>query len=263
MINTRQMKVVVFSPYYPPAYRAGGPVRSVSHLVRATPPAFSARVVSRNWDLGDRARLVTEANTWVAREQDTVWARDPGLRHYARALAGAARQRPGLVYLNSLFDPWMAIVPALVWRVLGARGSTLVVAPRGQLAPTALAKSAARKRVLVWFWRGITRHRRVVLHAATEQEKTDVERALGSVEVVVRANDVGPLLPAMPAPPAAGELRAVFLGRIVPIKGLLELLRSLRDHERPMSLDIYGPEEDLHYVDQCRRKRAICRTLCR
>lgn len=245
------MKVVVFSPYYPPAFRAGGPVKSISRLVRASREPFSTRVVSRNWDLGGRERLRAQANRWVDTGEETVWMFDRGVVHYARALVAAARERPRLVYVNSLFDPWLAIVPALVWRAVGSGRSELVIAPRGQLATGPLAQSAARKRPFLWLWRRIARHPHAVVHAATEREKADIERMLGRVRVIVRPNDVGPLLPAFDEPSPAGELRAVFLGRIVPIKGLLELIRSLHGVEKPMSLDVYGPEEDYRYTQLC------------
>lgn len=248
------MTVVVFSPYYPPAFLAGGPVKSISRLVRAARPPFAVQVVSRNWDLGQRKRLRTDANAWVARADEVIWPVDRGVLRYARALLAAGRQRPRVVYVNSLFDPWFALVPALLWWLVGSRRSDLVIAPRGQLASGPLAKSASRKLALIWVWRRLARHNRAVLHAATDQEKVDIERVLGRVSVVVRSNDVGPLLPALDAPAPVEELRAVFLGRIVPIKGLLDLLTSLRRTNALMALDVYGPEEDKRYAQQCRHE---------
>lgn len=248
------MKVVVFSPYYPPAFRAGGPVKSISRLVRASTNPLPTLVVSRNWDLGERVRLRNPANTWVNTGEEDIWAYDRDVTAYVRSLLAAGREKPRLVYVNSLFDPWMTVVPALGWWVAGSRRSDLVIAARGQLAQGALAKSASRKRALLWLWRRLAAHRRVIVHAATENERDDVQRVLGNVDVVVRPDDVGPLLPALNGPLPQAELRAVFLGRIVPIKGLLELLESLRHVEHPMLLDIYGPEEDQRYVQLCRRQ---------
>jgi glycosyltransferase involved in cell wall biosynthesis len=250
------MEVVVFAPYYPPAYRAGGPVKSISQLVRAPANPFPTLVVSRNWDLGARSRLRPEANTWLDTGEERVWAFDRGVGPYVRSLLAVARRKPGLVYVNSLFDTWTAAVPALAWRVGSSRRSIFVVAPRGQLGPQALAKSAYRKQVYLRFWRRLARHERVVVHAASEQERSDIERVFGKVEIVVRPNDVGPLLPPLASPEHGAELRAVFLGRVVPIKGLLEMLRSLRTVARPFSLDVYGPYEDERYLQLCREEAA-------
>lgn len=199
-----------------------------------------------------RERLRTRANTWARAGNVAVWAHDRGLGHYGRCLLAAARERPQLLFVNSLFDPWMAILPAFVWRVFGSSDMCLAIAPRGQLARGALSKSALRKRAVLWFWRALSRSSRVVVHAATEREAEDVARVLGDVRVVVRPNDAGPLLPALTSPSPSGELRTVFVGRIVPIKGLLDLLGRLHQVECQMSLDIYGPEEDHHYAQECR-----------
>ena len=174
------LKVVVFSPYYPPAYRAGGPAKSISRLVRASSDGFTTRVVSRNWDLGVRERLTDRRPTLGSTRERRRSGRTTAVsRPTSEPCWRVARDRPRLVYVNSLFDPWMAIVPALAWWVVGSRRSDLVLAPRGQLAAGALAKSAFRKRPLLWFWRRLVHHRRVVVHAATEQEMGDVERVLG------------------------------------------------------------------------------------
>ena len=141
------VKVVVFSPYYLPAVLAGGPVKSISFLVRSSAGPFSTRVVSRNWDFGGAERLRSPANTWVDTGEERIWSYDRGPVPYVRSLLAAACERPRLVYVNSLFDPWTALAPALLWRVLGAKRSDLVVAPRGQLAPGALATSAFRRRL--------------------------------------------------------------------------------------------------------------------
>lgn len=250
------MDVVVFAPYYPPAYRAGGPVKSVSQLVRAPANPFPTLVVSRNWDLGARSRLRRQANTWLDTGEERIWAFDRGIGPYLRSLLAVARLKPQLVYVNSLFDPWTAAAPALAWRVVGSRRSILVIAPRGQTGAEALAKSAFRKRLFLRFWRRLARHERVIVHVASEQERRDVEQLFGKVEVVVRPNDVGPLLPLLASPEGGADVRAVFLGRLVPIKGLLEMLRSLQTVDCPFSLDVYGPFEDERYLQLCRQEAA-------
>jgi glycosyltransferase involved in cell wall biosynthesis len=45
----------------------------------------------------------------------------------------------------------------------------------------------------------------------------------------------------------------MFLGRIAPIKGLLEAVISLGEAPYELDFDIYGPEEDAHYAQTCRK----------
>ena len=170
------MKAAVLSPYYPPAFLAGGPVKWVSLLVRAPGNPFETTVLSRSWDLGDRTQLRSGRDRSVYVGPETVWLRSPGVVAYVRCLWELRRSRADLVYVNSLFDPWMALVPALLWSAFGRPHATIVVAPRGQTGAEALSKSRYRKRPLLWAWRHLVRGRRVIWHAASDQEQKVRER---------------------------------------------------------------------------------------
>jgi glycosyltransferase involved in cell wall biosynthesis len=70
--------------------------------------------------------------------------------------------------------------------------------------------------------------------------------------VLIRENETS--LPAR-ATPALGNqrdtLHMVFLSRVSPKKGLDVLLAALRNVSQPVTLDIYGPEEDVAYSARC------------
>ena len=172
---------------------------------------------------------------------------------YVRCLWELRRSRADLVYVNSLFDPWMALVPALLWSAFGRRHATIVVAPRGQTGAEALSKSRYRKRPLLWAWRHLVRGRRVIWHAASDQEQKDIESAVGAKQVVVRANDVGPLLPALEWPPASPQVRAVSWVEWF-LSGAFAVLIALQEVAVPLSLDVLGPFEDPAYLARCREQ---------
>lgn len=246
------MRVVVFAPYYPPAFRAGGPVKSVSELVRSPRNPAQTRVVSRNCDLGDDRALSPDGDRWRWTGDELLWSCGTGACQAARGIRHALLWRPEAIYVNSLFDPLLAVLPALLWRLSpAARGAFLIVAPRGQTGAEALKRSRRRKQLLLLMWRVLSRSRRVVWHAASSNEQHDIEAALRPRRIVVRANEVGPLLPVVAGPLPSDTLRAVFLGRIVPIKGLLPLLEFLRHSTVSMTLDVLGPEEDAEYAGRC------------
>ena len=53
---------------------------------------------------------------------------------------------------------------------------------------------------------------------------------------------------------SAPRLRAVFLGRVVPIKGLLGCSGGSGSLNVEILLDVYGPEEDERYAHDCREE---------
>lgn len=75
-----------------------------------------------------------------------------------------------------------------------------------------------------------------------------------AAQVLIRADETElPMVAEQADQAGAGERRAVFLGRIVPVKGLDILLRSLRQFDSPITLDIIGTEEDSVYTALCKR----------
>ena len=57
--------VLVAIDWYLPAYRAGGPIRSIANLVAALGDEIDFRIVCGNRDLGESEDLQVKANTWT------------------------------------------------------------------------------------------------------------------------------------------------------------------------------------------------------
>ncbi|MEA3550236.1 glycosyltransferase family 4 protein [Pseudarthrobacter sp. C1] len=169
--------------------------------------------------------------------------------------AGKAK-RPDVLYLSSFFNIRFSILPQIL-HALGFFGKAgAVVAPRGEFGPGALGIKPARKRIFIFVYRRLRLHRRVIWHASSVREANDIYRALGTeATVLVRENDTALPVQSLPAPIQSsrdGRLRAVFIGRISVVKGLLDLIQSFASVATPFEFNIYGPEEDSEYAAKCR-----------
>ncbi|MBF4578675.1 glycosyltransferase [Frigoribacterium sp. VKM Ac-2530] len=101
-------------------------------------------------------------------------------------------------------------------------------------------------------YRVLGQHRRVTFHASSELEELDIKRHLGQkVRVLIRRNETL-LATAAEVTSAPREARIVFVGRLVPHKGLALLLEALSQVAEPLRLDVYGAEEDAAYVERCK-----------
>lgn len=249
MTSTRS--VLVLAPYFTPARLAGGPVRTLSALVAQAPPEFSVDVVTRHADHGAALPDTVPASTWIDLSGHRVCYLPVG--NPWRIVRALLKRRVDLVYLNSFFDVGFALLPQLALRA-ALRRSLVVVAPRGELSPGALTQKRLKKRALLVAYRGFGLHRRVVWHASAAREADEIRSALGSrVRVIVRENETALPLAAELAPVAPQQrLRAAFLSRLVPKKGLHILLGSLAESTHDLELDVYGVEEDAAYVRHCR-----------
>lgn len=249
--------ILLLAGYYPPAFLAGGPTRSLPRIVEALRDEFDFRVVTRDHDLGSSAPLPgVVSDHWI----ETGGARCRYLSG-RRGLAGQLirvlrRTRHDVLYLNSLFSLPFSLIPLFLRRLGPVSRGGLLVAPRGELDPSALALKAARKRLYLRLVRSLRLLDDAVWHAATESEAAAIRRAFGKSAQVLVAVDMslrpGPALPRPPKEP--GSVEIVFLSRISPMKNLDFAIALLGQVRGDVQFSIYGPIEDPAYWGACRRQ---------
>jgi len=174
-----------------------------------------------------------------------------GIRGVKRALEG---RNFDLLYLNSFFGQQSSIRPFL-WARRARPDLPILVAPRGEFSPSALALKKTKKRAYLTLVRALRLYRDVRWHASTEAEKADILRQFPQATAVHLAEDPVRLEANPPTQAQSsdrhGDLRIAFISRISPMKNLDGLLRILAALSRPIELDIYGPIEDRAYWASC------------
>lgn len=244
-----RLRVLVSAPLFPPAFRGGGPIRTLAALVATAPHDVAVAVVCGDRDLGAPEKLPVPRRDWLPQGGARIRYVDRRRPDSVlRALASAPP--PDVVYVNGLFDP---IFSMLVRAWARRRGIQVLLAPRGELAPGALAIHAGRKRTFLRVAAASGLDAGVVWHASSSREAADVRAAVGDdATVVVREDDHA--LPRHAARSAAspGPLRLVFVSRLVPNKGLDVLLEALALVDEPWTLDVHGIPEDVEHAERCR-----------
>ncbi len=235
------MNVLHVIPTYVPAWRYGGPMRSVHGLARAQAQAGDrVSVYTTNVD-GPDVLDVAVAEP-VRRDGVEVWyfpvawprrlARSPAM---ARALH-ASISGFDIVHLHSVFL-WPTLAAARATRIAGV---PYVLSPRGMLVRDLIA---ARGRLRKTLWLALF-ERKTVREAAAVVVSSDLEArelaALGPeaayVEVVPNglsadepAAGEGTATAALPALPSDGRPLVLYLGRLSWKKGIDIAIRALLD----------------------------------
>lgn len=249
-------RVLSLVDYYLPGYRAGGPLRTLANVAAHLGAEFRLTMVTRDRDLGDAAPypgLERGGRRTVGGAQVVyLGPGERGMRTLARLIRA---ERPEVLWLNSLFSPAFTLRPLLLRRA-GRLGSVpVILAPRGELSPGALAIKAPRKRAYLAATRAAGLYRGVIWQASADAEAEDIRRCFGGGVRLVVAPDLAAPVPAAPPPPrrkVPGELRVAFLSRVSRKKNLDGALRLLRGAGPGIVLDVYGPEEDAAYAAECR-----------
>jgi glycosyltransferase involved in cell wall biosynthesis len=158
-----------------------------------------------------------------------------------------------LLYLNSLWEPTFTLIPVLAARLGFLRVGTILVAPRGELSPGALAVKARKKRLFLRAWKPLLKRMGVKWHASTDLEALDIFTTFPGAQITVNGDQVTLPVEALPAGSEHdGPIRFVSISRISHMKNLLLAVEALQRLSSPAEFDIYGPVEDPHYWSRCK-----------
>jgi glycosyltransferase involved in cell wall biosynthesis len=250
MTQARPIVLTIVGPYLP-GYRAGGPVRSVAHMVEQLGNEFEFRVLAFDRDPGSRTPYDGISREWMEVGRAQVRYLVPDHLLSIALIRELRRTRYDLLYLQTLFDPRIALLPLALRRLGLIRNVPVVIAPRGQLGAGPLSLSRRRKRAYLAVTRFLLRGDEV-WQATAESEAMEIANRIPGGRVIVAPNipasaparfDCGPKEP--------GRLRIVYLSRIARNKNLKGLLRALEGVEGDVALDIYGPMEQQDYWREC------------
>lgn len=254
-------RVLIMADHYLPGYRAGGPIRTLSNLVEQLGGEYEFRIVTRDRDLGDDVPYAdVVSGRWHPMGAARVYHASPRelvAGELGRLLAATPAD---LLYLNSFFSPRMSVLPLVLRRLRRIPPWPVVLAPRGEFSPGALALKPARKRAYLAAARAGGLLRGILWHATSEDERGRIGAVAGALPAQVH---IAPNLPSAslqcaagslqpgPAMAEGGPLRLVFLSRIAPMKNLAHLLGLLRRVRAPVRLSLHGPIGDAAYWQQC------------
>lgn len=244
-------KILMTIGSFAPGYRAGGPVKSVSQLLDTLEAGISVSLITRDRDMNSRTPYKGISGRWVGWRQSRVFYLDPrNPSHWSRL--GRSQQRYcDVLYLNSLWEPLMVMLPAMAAVCGILRAGVIIVAPRGGLSPGALALKTPKKRAGLRFWQFMAKRLPLVFHATSELEASHIRSHFPSAPIAVYPNHVTLDAPRRARPSTPGAARFVFISRVSRKKNLLAAIEALTLVKNPMSLDIYGPIEDDDYWQEC------------
>ena len=249
--SNKLQKVVVSTPFYVPAFRGGGPIQTLKALISAAPSEFQTQVVCANHDLGQSTPLTDHPNRWVEVGPAQVQYVEGGIRKQFGALKQT--NNADIIYLNSLFNPRYSLLPMLLKRLGFWGNGALLIAPRGELDPGALALKAPKKKVFLAAFKLLRFHKAALWHASTPIEAAQIKKQFGDVTVLVRENETSLPDQAFNRPPREeGPARLLFVSRLDEKKGLHILLESLENISQPVELKIVGAFENAEYESRCR-----------
>lgn len=258
---SRKPVILVFVRYYLPGYRAGGPVRSLSNLVRALESEYDLRVVCFDRDHGsDHPYPNLVPGQWQRQGDAMIRYAAPhelGFAFYRKMLRDT---KPDMIYLNSLFDRAFSMKPLLA---LGrGRQVPILLTPRGELSSGALGLKAWRKKLYLSAVRVFGLYNNVYWHACSRPEAEQIQRFFSPDKrrafLASNLPEAGQESIQRRTTKQRGKLRIVLPARIAPMKNTLAAIRMASKLSGEVELDLWGPLEDQDYWGTCQKQISLC-----
>jgi glycosyltransferase involved in cell wall biosynthesis len=247
--------ILIFVDFYLPGYRAGGPINSISNLVKMLGDEFEFYIVTRDRDLGDNKPYTNiKHNQWLTVDGAKVSYFAPSDINFNKLKVLIKCQSWSKIYLNSFFSYNFSIkVILLCW--LFRFKVPIILATRGEFLPGAVKIKSFKKRIYLFFTRLLGLYNNIIWHISDENELIALRDIFGVIKnyrivadpVYLENNYFTGGINKV-----AGECRLVFLARISRIKNLHLCLEILNKLDHSIVFDIYGPIEDKEYWDYCR-----------
>jgi glycosyltransferase involved in cell wall biosynthesis len=247
-------KILLFSDWFYPGFMAGGPIQSSFNLISHLKDYYDFSVITRDTDYTDTVPYKNvKSDTWNTLPNGMrVYYFSTANINYANLEKLIQKEQFDIAYLNSMYSPRFTIMPLLILSKLKKK---IMLAPRGMLAPSAIAIKSWKKRPFLLWIKNSSMLKNITFHAASEQEMGHIKNVFGD-KVEIR---LAPNLPhKMELPPfnerkkEPGQVHLISIARISPEKNLLFALEALQKVKGKVKFDMYGPVYDYPYWEKCK-----------
>jgi len=247
-------KVISFTDYYWPGYKAGGTIRAFMNQVDYLKDNFEFYIVTRDTDYTETTPypgLQTDRWNSIAPNVN-VWYMSSGNQKIKTFTSFFKERGYDVVYIHLLFGFWYSILPLILSKINKCK--KIVIASHGNCGSGALAVKSTRKKIFLRFAKLIRLYKGTVFHSVTNHETDDIRLHIGKNTIIFQARELPRKVSEPPVrnKKTAGKLTMVTVARISEEKNqlyALEILSKFKQFE--IYYDLIGPVYNEAYWNKC------------
>ncbi|MYZ53001.1 glycosyltransferase family 4 protein [Malikia spinosa] len=247
--------IFVCSSYYIPGFKGGGPIRTIANMIDRLGNEFKFYVYTSDRDLGERVPYATiQSNVWQSVGNANVFYASPERFPGFRLWRQISNFQGNILNVNSFFSLNFSILPLIIWRILKPN-TMIIIGPRGEFSKGALSFKSTKKKLFLTFAKKLGVYNKVIWHASSDFEATDIRCVMGNHVRVRVAIDISSTKAEITIKERTldAPLRIIFLSRISPMKNLLGAIEVLKKVNSNVIFDVFGPTEDKLYWKSCQK----------
>lgn len=247
-------KLLILTDWYLPAYKAGGPVRSIFNLQQQLKGIYDIYILTSDRDLADTTAFTgIDTDLWIRHDEHTsVYYLSQQKQDYSHLSKIITALSPDIMYLNSMYSKVFSLMP-LWYKLKNAPELNTILCPRGMLRPSAVSNKAIKKKLFLRIMRILDIAGKIRFHATDAQEESDIRTWFGNKADIQQISNVPGMTGYSPVTKNPGQLKILFAGRIHPVKNLHFALEVLKETDCQITFRIAGNIEDPDYLHKCRQ----------
>ena len=241
-----RLKVLICIPWFSPAFRAGGPIRSIENLVsrKSNREYF---IFCGHEDVSGQP-LDVETGKWLLYNEFTkVYYADKNNR--SDKLVNASNTiKPDVIFINGIYSWHFTIVPLYF-----CKAPKKIISVRGMLHKGALGQKMLKKQAYLFLWKLMSAQHKAFFHATSTEEVEMINSFFDDdVKVLLAKNYPAKIDPLPQAGKEPGALKIVSVALISPMKNHLLVLQSLLNCTHKIEYHIIGSVKDENYWNRCK-----------
>ena len=244
-------KVLVFIDWFYPAFKAGGPITSISNMISLLSKDLDFFIVTGDRDLLDTSSFKgVKLDTWLKKSNYSIVYLSKSMRnrqHYNKLFNDV---NPCSVYINGIFSYDFSIKPLIY---LKNKEVKFINATRGMLGSNSLKIKSLKKKIFLFTMNLFKQYENVVWHLNSENELNELEINIKSPTNKIIIPNI-PRLSKQESPSHKkfkNQLDLVTICRVLPIKNIHFVLKLLKEIHFKCKYTIVGPIEDMNYYQDC------------
>ncbi len=243
-------EIIIFTDWYKPGFKAGGPVQSVYNLSELLSKNYKVKVVTRITDLNDSEPYKgIKANEWLTIETNHqvmyLSAEKVGLK-IIKSLVKENKDK--IILINGIYSFYFSFLPALFCVIFSVK--KVFIAIRGMLHASALSVKPLKKQVFLSFARGFGLYNKATLLATNEEEVREIKRTFSESTIKIAPNIPLVYKPINSIGYAKNRVFTIaFIGRIAPEKNPLTVVEALAKLDVPCKAIFCGGSINKEYLE--------------
>jgi len=248
-MNSR--KILILYDYFDPAYKAGGPIRSLVNLVRLMEDLVGIHIITSNQD-HDGFIMNVEPDKWTRYGKSAkvlyLSKRNRGLHSIKKIITEV---NPEVVYLNGMYSVHFLVYP--LWILRNWKGIKIIIAPRGMLQSESLSIKPIKKKIYLFLVKHFLLRKEINWHVTTIQEKIDLQNVIGDAKEIHEVGNVPHYQKNNKIVSGETQERKIFgtVALISPMKNIHLILETLAIIPFDLTYILYGPIKDQQYWSTC------------